>query len=135
MFENRCVEIIEETIYCVLVEDEPLAIELMSNHISQRKELGLLAVVRDLDGLQELLANFKPSIIFLDLKIPSGDADPAELYRQISKDTSIVVVSAIPFSVYNSSLKLPVAYDLPKPVSRERFNGCIDEVLHQKYGT
>lgn len=132
MFENRYAEIAEETIYCVLVEDEPLAIEMMSKYISKRKELDLLAIVKDLDGLQELLANFKPAIIFLDLKIPSGDMDPIEMYKRISKDTSIVVVSAIPFSAYNESLGLSIAYDLPKPVSFDRFNGCVDEVLIQK---
>lgn len=115
---------------CVVVEDEPLAIEMMVDYIAKRENLRLVAVVSELADLREILKTSKPSIIFLDLIVPLGVLDGFH-YGKIPSDISIVVVSAIPLSHYGKTLPRSVKYELPKPVSFERFNQCVDKVTHR----
>jgi len=115
---------------CVLVEDEPLAAEMMMEYISNRSELSLIDVVDNLDDYEEALTRDKRiDIIFLDLKIRGG-----EVYQltEHKPNTVFVVVSAYPPKVSKYLPKDIGKYFITKPVSITSFNSCIDRLLNDK---
>lgn len=118
-------------ITCVLIEDEPLAIEMMEDYIGRRDDLILLVVGSELSEVKSILDKYKPSIIFLDLVIPPGECGGFHL-GQIPPDISVVVVSATPLNHFRGKLPAHELYELPKPVSYESFERCVNEVLKKR---
>ena len=117
---------------CVLVEDEPLAIEMMVEYISERNELNLIEVVDNLDEYEGVLKGSNNiDIIFLDLKIRGGEV--FELMQENKNYNSIfVIVSA---HAYSHTQRLPEdinKYFITKPVSNANFNSCMDRILNDK---
>jgi len=117
---------------CVLVEDEPLAIDMMVEYISERNELNLVDVVDNLDEYEGVLRSSNNiDIIFLDLKIRGGEV--FELMQENKNNNSIFVI----VSAYTSSntKKLPNdinKYFITKPVSNANFNSCMDRILNDQ---
>lgn len=120
-------------ITCVVIEDEVLAIEMMEDYIGRREDLELLAVGTELSQVMDLLENYKPAIIFLDLVIPPGESAGYH-FGKLPVTSSIVVISGMPLSHYNGILPKGDLYELPKPVSFESFDRCVDEVLNKRKG-
>lgn len=122
-----------DRITCVLIEDEILAIEMMEDYIGRREDLELLGVGTELSEVKGLLENHQPSIIFLDLVIPPG-ISAGYHFGKLPATSTIVVVSGIPLSHYTGVLPKADIYELPKPVSFESFDKCVDEVLNKRRG-
>lgn len=122
-----------ETNACLVVEDEPLAIEMMVDYIGRRKDLMLVGVVREFADFRQALDKHAPTIIFLDLVIPPGISN-GFTYKELPKQASIIVVSAIPVSYYQGDLPESELFELPKPVSFDSFNRCVDAVLAKREG-
>jgi len=120
-------------ITCIVIEDEVLAIEMMEDYIGRRGDLELLGVGTELSEVMDLLENHTPSIIFLDLVIPPGDAAGYH-FGKLPATSSIVVVSGIPLGHYSGILPKGDIYELPKPVSFESFDRCVNEVLNKRKG-
>lgn len=122
-----------DRITCIVIEDEVLAIEMMEDYIGRREDLELLGVGTQLSEVIGLLENHQPSIIFLDLVIPPGVSGDFHLGK-LPATSTIVVVSGIPLSHYRGFLPQGDIYELPKPVSFESFEKCVDEVLGKRKG-
>lgn len=120
-----------DRITCIVIEDEVLAIEMMEDYIGRRKDLELLGVGTELSEVIDLFENHKPSIIFLDLVIPPGESAGYH-FGKLPSTSSIVVVSGMPLSHFNGVLPKGDIYELPKPVSFESFDRCVDEVLNRR---
>lgn len=57
-------------IKCIVIDDEPLAIELMESHISKTEGIELLASFSNpIKALQEI-ETLKPDVIFSDIQMP-----------------------------------------------------------------
>lgn len=115
-------------ISCLVIEDEALAIEMMEDYIGRRDDLVLLAIASELSEVKDLLDKHSPSIIFLDLVIPPGACGDFH-YGKLPQDASIVVVSGTPLHLFRGILPQGDIHELPKPVSYENFNRCVNEVL------
>lgn len=113
---------------CLVIEDEALAIEMMEDYIGRRDDLVLLAVGSELSEVKDILDKNTPSIIFLDLVIPPGACGDFH-FGKLPSDASIVVVSGTPLNLFRGILPKGDIYELPKPVSYESFNRCVNEVL------
>lgn len=118
---------------CILIEDEVLAIEMMEDYIGRREDLELLGVGTELAEVMDLLESHNPSIIFLDLVIPLGKSVGYHFGR-LPATSSIVVVSGMPLNHYSGSLPKGDLYELPKPVSFESFDRCVNKVLDKRKG-
>lgn len=116
---------------CVLIEDEPLAIEMMEDYISRRDDLVLLATGSELWEVKDILDEHTPTIIFLDLIIPPGPSGGFHL-GELPSNISIIVVSGIPLMHFHGILPKGDIYELPKPVSYDSFNRCVNEVLAKR---
>lgn len=115
-------------ITCLLVEDEPLSIEMMEDYISRRPDLELVAIASEMSEIQGLVAEHLPSIIFLDLVLPIGTSTGFH-FGMLPETSSIVVVSGVPLSHYKGKLPKGEIFELLKPVSFENFERCINKVL------
>lgn len=122
-----------DRVTCIVIEDEVLSIEMMEDYIGRREDLELLGVGTELLEVIGLLENHQPSIIFLDLIIPPG-VSACYHFGKIPITSSVVVVSGIPLSHYTGVLPKANIYELPKPVSFESFDKCVDEVLNKRKG-
>lgn len=122
-----------DRVTCIVIEDEVLAIEMMEDYIGRRDDLELLGVGTELSEVIGLLENHQPSIIFLDLIIPPGISAGSHLGK-LPATSAIIVVSGIPLSHYRGVLPKGDIYELPKPVSFESFDKCVDEVLDKRKG-
>ncbi len=120
-------------ITCIVIEDEVLAIEMMEDYIGRREDLELLTIGTELSEVLSLLENHNPSIIFLDLVIPSGVCPDFHLGK-LPATSSIVIVSGIPLNQYKGELPKFEIFELPKPVSFASFDKCVDEVLDKIKG-
>lgn len=115
---------------CVLVEDEPLASEMMTEYISAREELTLIDAVDNLEDYEEALSRDKRiDIIFLDLKIRGGEVFPITKFKP---NVTFVVVSAYPPKITSNLPKNIGKYYITKPVSISSFNACVDRLLNDK---
>ncbi|MEC3878627.1 response regulator [Parapedobacter sp. 10938] len=115
---------------CLIIEDDWSAIELMADYVGRRKELTLVGVVQELYEVPDALSATQPDIAFLDLVIPQGS--PSDFHFGLIPPTVIVVVvSAIPLALFNRALPPTVVDELPKPVSYEHFNDCIDRIIER----
>jgi len=117
---------------CVLVEDEPLAIEMMVEYISKRHELNLIDVVDNLDEYEGVLKGSNNiDIIFLDLKIRGGEV--FELMHENKNNNSIFVIVSAFASAHTKKLPEDInKYFITKPVSNANFNLCMDRILNDQ---
>ncbi|MEC3880604.1 hypothetical protein [Parapedobacter sp. 10938] len=113
---------------CIIVENEPQSIAMMKDCISSRTDLRLVGVAKELEQFRLLLTDVTPDIIFLDFVIPPGIARGFH-YGMLPKGSSIVVISAIPLHLYADAHLLHSPYELPKPVSLNMFNQCIQQII------
>ncbi|MFC7524932.1 hypothetical protein ACFQRK_13280 [Parapedobacter sp. GCM10030251] len=116
---------------CLIVEHEPLVIDMMKDLVGSRDDLKLLGVVTEMEQLAKVTETIVPEIIFLDLVIPLGNCGDFH-FGKLPSESSIVVVSAIPLSHYKNRYQLANPRQLYKPVSLERFNRCVDEVILER---
>ncbi|SDL77388.1 putative two-component response-regulatory protein YehT [Sphingobacterium mizutaii] len=120
-----------KSVTCMVIEDEVLSLEMMEDYIGRRKDLKLVGICHQLSEIKEIVEKHKPAIIFLDLKIPIGDATDFH-YGMLPKTASIVVVSGIPLNYYKGELPTGDIFELSKPVSFECFDRCVDKVLKKR---
>ena len=58
-------------IKCLLVDDEPLAIKLIENHISKIDSLHVVATCNNAIKAFEILSTQEIDLLFLDIKMPN----------------------------------------------------------------
>ncbi|WP_134088859.1 LytTR family DNA-binding domain-containing protein [Olivibacter sp. XZL3] len=117
---------------CAIVEDEPLAIQMLDGYISRRPDLILISVINNIPDFQAITKTTSHDIVFLDFKIPGFDGDIAKILDRISPTSLIISTSASPISFFNESEKTEASsqvVELLKPFSFERFSACIDSLL------
>lgn len=113
---------------CILVEDDALAIDMLEDYINRKHELILKGVGTELSEVKQLLESIDPSIIFLDLIIPPGESNGFH-YGEISNKSFIILTSAIPLHLYKGPLPKGPIFELPKPISYEKFSICVEQVI------
>ncbi|MGY0034954.1 LytR/AlgR family response regulator transcription factor [Pedobacter sp. NJ-S-72] len=114
---------------CIIIEDEPLAQELLQDYINRRGDLSLLGKFNNVNDFIKFKEN-KIDLMFMDIKIRGNVKEDVE--SLFSQDSSIVLVTAYTIdqlSDYNLSQISNVLY---KPVSYEKFNRCIDGIYYQR---
>lgn len=116
---------------CAIVEDEPLAIQMVSGYIKNRSDLKLVAIINNLQDFYDRIGDISPAILFLDFRIPGFDFNVQRMLESIPEETMTVVISATPLSYFQTTYRLKKnvnIYELLKPFSRAMFNECIDDL-------
>lgn len=110
---------------CVVIEDEPLALERTCGFVQRVPELRLLARFSQAVDAIRYLEHTKPQLLLLDIHL--GSISGIRLLETISTDAAIVFTTAYP----DYALKgydLHITDYLLKPFTFERFVQAIDKV-------
>lgn len=113
---------------CLLIEDDSLAIDMMTDYIGRRDELLMVGIVQERCEILGALNLTKPDIVFLDLVIPSGGPSGFH-FGLFPTSLAVVVVSATSTDCFTEQLPPIVTYQLLKPISFNDFEACIDRII------
>ncbi|WP_185218084.1 hypothetical protein [Sphingobacterium mizutaii] len=118
----------ENSLTCILIEDDALATEMMEDYIGRRDDLLLMGKAIQRSDIQDILERCSPSIVFLDLIIPYGERNDFS-FSQFPSTSYFVIISGIPLSHYEGELPMGEILELNKPISFEEFNRCVDGIM------
>jgi len=113
---------------CVIIEDEPLARNLMTEYVRKVPELNLLnAFSNPLEAL-EALRTLSVDLLFLDVQMP--EITGISLLKVLKKRPLVVLTTA--YSEYAlEGYELDVADYLLKPITFERFLKSVDKIMQR----
>lgn len=114
---------------CIIIEDEPLALEKTKGFVEKTPFLNLLATFDDaLEGLAFLKSN-KVDLLFLDINL--DELSGIELLENSKLNCQVIITTA--YSEYAlKGYELNVTDYLLKPFSFERFLQAVDKIQDNK---
>ncbi|NER13696.1 response regulator [Leptobacterium flavescens] len=113
-----------KTINCVIIDDEPLAIELLETYIEQLPACKLLASFKNAVAASDFIRDHKVDLLFLDIQMPvlSG----MDFLRSLSNPPRVIFTTAYrDYAV--ESYELNVVDYLLKPFTFERFFKAVNK--------
>jgi two-component system LytT family response regulator len=112
-------------INCILIDDEPLALDLLESHISKTEGLQLLAsFTNPIEALQQV-DGLLPDVIFSDIQMP--ELNGVQFTKIIGKKFPIIFTTA--YDQYAlQGYDLDVVDYLLKPINLERFQKAVDKI-------
>jgi two-component system LytT family response regulator len=118
-------------IKCIIIEDEPLAIKVLSDYISQVPFLELQGVFRDAIHATDYLRNHTVDLFFLDIHLPKLKG-MAFLKTLLNPPAVIITTAYHQYAVEGFSLN--VTDYLLKPFDFERFLIAVNKVKNANTG-
>lgn len=112
-------------IKCVAVDDEPLALELISKHIQQTPGLELVQTFDDAIQAGEFIRNHDVDLLFLDINMP--DITGLDLLKSLPQKPMTIFTTAYKKFAYEG-FELDIIDYLLKPISFDRFTKAILKV-------
>ena len=111
-------------IKCVLIDDEPLALELLEAHVARTEGMELLqSFTNPIEALQQL-DELKPDLIFSDIQMP--ELSGVQFSKIVGDRYPLIFTTA--YDQYAlQGYELDVVDYLLKPISLERFQKAIDK--------
>jgi DNA-binding LytR/AlgR family response regulator len=111
-------------IKCIAIDDEPLALDIIKDYISQVPFLKLMKTFKDgISGLEYLAANHV-DLIFLDIEM--GGLSGTQLLKTLEKKPKVIMTTAYRNYAVDA-FDLNVTDYLLKPFSFERFLKAVDK--------
>jgi DNA-binding LytR/AlgR family response regulator len=109
---------------CIIIDDEPLAREILETLVEVNGNLELLAVCQNaLEGYQALQVH-QPDLIFLDIQMPQMTG--IEFLKSLKNPPMVVFTTA--YSEYAmAGFDLNVVDYLLKPISKPRFDAAVQK--------
>lgn len=115
-------------IECLIVEDEPIARNILVNYCGQLPNLHITGVMENAIDAWAFLQNTSVDLIFLDIEMPQLDG--LRFLGTLKKPTCVVFTTA--YTEYAvKAFELAASDYLLKPFSFERFLIAVDRVLSQ----
>ncbi len=110
---------------CIIVEDEPLAVKVLEDYISELSFLKLEGTFKDAILATEFLRNNTVDLIFLDIHLPKlkGMA-----FLKTLKDPPAVIITTAYHQYAIEGYELNVTDYLLKPIEFERFLAAVNKV-------
>lgn len=117
------------TLYrCLVVEDEPLAQNVLKKYIAEHPLLELAAVCADAPEAQQWLARQQAALVFLDINLPRLSG--ISFLKSLSRPPLVIFTTAYPeFAV--EGFELDAVDYLVKPFSFERFLRAVNKALEK----
>lgn len=118
---------------CIIVDDEPLAREILESYIEKVPFLKLIASCKNAFEALDKIQQEKPDIIFLDIQMP--DLDGIQFYESLVYKPLVIFTTA--YSDYAvSGFDLDATDYLVKPFSFDRFMKAVNKArMNQKRDT
>lgn len=116
------------SIKCVVVDDEPISREIISEYISQTPELIKVDEAENAIAAMNMLENTEVDLIFLDINMPKLSG--INFIKSLKAPPAVIFITAYPeFAVEGFEVEA-IDY-LVKPVSFERFLKAVNKVKSQ----
>jgi DNA-binding LytR/AlgR family response regulator len=113
---------------CIIVDDEPLAIEILESYVAKVEQLQLTGTFRNAISAFAYLQNNAVDLMFLDIQMPKLNG--IDFLRTLKNPPKVIFTTA--FRDYAiEGFELEVADYLLKPIPFERFLKSVAKVLHQ----
>src|SRR4051794_40171494 len=110
---------------CIIVEDEPLAVKILSDYVLQVPFLDLQATFKDAILATEYLRDNTPDLIFLDIHLPKLKG--MDFLKTLVNPPAIIITTAYhQYAV--EGFNLNVTDYLLKPIEFERFLVAVNKV-------
>ena len=110
---------------CIIVEDEPLAVQIIADYISRIPFLELQATFKDAILATEFLRNNSTDLIFLDIHLPKLKG--MAFLKTLVNPPAVIITSA--YHQYAlEGYELNVTDYLLKPIEFERFLAAVNKV-------
>lgn len=117
---------------CIIVEDEPLAAEILAEYIGMTPTLTLTHVCADAVRALDVLNNHPVDLVFLDINLPKLSG--IDFLKSFQKPPKVIITTAYhEFAVEGFELRV-VDY-LLKPVEFDRFTKAVQKALSRTSGT
>lgn len=109
---------------CLIVDDEPLAIEVIAAHVKKLGHLNIVATCSNAIKAIEIMQSTKVDLIFLDIQMPKLTG--IDFIKTLQYQPQIVLTTAYrDYAI--ESYELNVADYLLKPISFERFVAAVQK--------
>ncbi len=113
-------------INCIVIDDEPLARDVLEKYIITHPQLNLQKTCINAKEAYAVMQLLKPDLIFLDIQMPAISG--IDLIKSLKKPPPFILTTA--FSEFASvSYELDAVDYLLKPITQERFQKSIDKFL------
>jgi DNA-binding LytR/AlgR family response regulator len=113
---------------CIIVDDEPLAIEIMESYVGKVEQLKLEGTFRNAVSAFTFLQQHPVDLIFLDIQMPKLSG--IDFLKTLKNPPKVIFTTA--FRDYAlDGFELEVADYLLKPIPFDRFLKAVGKVLHQ----
>jgi two-component SAPR family response regulator len=111
---------------CLIVDDEPLAIRLIENHITKIEVLEVVATANSAMKAFEIVNTQPVDLLFLDIKMPNITG--VDFLKNLKNPPKTIFTTAFrDFAI--ESYELEVVDYLLKPITFERFFKSVDKYL------
>lgn len=115
-------------IRCIIVDDEPMAREILENHLSRVDAMEVVASCKSAFEAFSVINSKAVDLIFLDINMP--EISGLSFVRSINKDIKVIFTTAYrEYAVDGFDLQA-VDY-LLKPISLERLLQAVDKYLNE----
>lgn len=113
-------------IRCLIVDDEPLARQIISKYVNEQPELQLVGTCSNAIEAFEVLHREQINLIFLDIKMPAING--MDFIKSLSHAPAVIFTTAYPEYAADSYEVAAIDY-LLKPITLERFQSSIRKYL------
>ena len=113
------------TLNCMIVDDEPLAVQLLESYVKKTPGLQLVASFTDSISAINAIKEQKPHLVFLDIQMPNIDG--MELAQSLPEQTRVVFTTAFKEYAFESYQVNAVDF-LLKPIRYNVFLSAVEKV-------
>lgn len=113
------------TLNCMIVDDEPLAVQLLESYVKKTPGLQLMASFTDSISAINAIKEQKPHLVFLDIQMPNIDG--MELAQSLPEQTRVVFTTAFKEYAFESYQVNAVDF-LLKPIRYNVFLTAVEKV-------
>ncbi|MCD4834422.1 MAG: response regulator transcription factor [Bacteroidales bacterium] len=117
---------------CLIVDDEPLSIKLIRNHLSNLDDFIIVGEARNAMDALTILEKNQVDLVFLDINMPKISG--IELLKSLQKPPQVIIISAHKEYAIDG-FELNVIDYLLKPISFDRFLKAINKYKSFKQNT
>ncbi len=114
---------------CVIIDDEPLAIKVIKNHLQSFEDVEIVAECSNALDVDKIIRSRHVDLIFLDIEMPKVSG--FDFIKSLTKPPKIIIVTA-----YRNYALKSYEYDivdyLLKPVSFDRFYQAMTKFFKQQ---
>jgi DNA-binding LytR/AlgR family response regulator len=116
------------SIRCIIVDDEPLAIEILESYVAKVEQLQLVSTFRNAVSAFTFLQQHSVDLIFLDIQMPKLSG--IDFLKTLKNAPKVIFTTA--FRDYAlQGFELEIVDYLLKPIPFDRFLKAVAKVLHQ----